>query len=223
MSAIALGLSYIFLYTILSRFQYSLVNDLINLVIFISIIFFIFCIGKINKNTRVFIRDIIIIYCILNGTYSFVTMNMCGRKDIGPEKRCFKIINSITIAVYDYNMNVPVKDFMKELNVDKLIEKGYMKDFTPPEKTCKYKCTGDLTEYGLVYCEMHGSPEFERLLSENNNNKEAIAKSNIKIPEKFYRNRKGFNPNFIRDFFISNGYLFPIQFFFFPDTYNNFR
>ena len=224
MSALALGLSYIFLYAILGSSQYNWVNDFINLVIFISIIVFIFCIGKINKNIRVFIRNLIIIYCILNGTYSFAIKNMCVHKAISPEKKCFNIIITITNAVTDYNMNISEKDFMKELDLDKLIEKGYIKDFTPPEKTCKYENTGDLSEDGLVYCEIHGSPEFERMLSDNNDkNKEVIAKRNIKIPEKFYRNRKSFNPNFIREFFISNDYLFPIRFFFFPDTYNHFR
>lgn len=211
-------ISYLIIPAIFSLFGFYWVNDLFNLIIFIAIIGFIFSLGKIDKKRRGIVIELIIVYAVLNGMVSLILdkMHVYKAKHSPIERACFNNIRVITAAVENYNMDVSVADMMKELNIDKLINKGYLKAITLPKSTCKYENTTDLTEYGLVYCVTHGSPVF------NSINYDDYSKMNAyKIPKKF-RNTINYK-NIIKDFFQSKDYLYIIRLLFFPYTFNQLR
>ena len=227
-------ISYIILSFILSINGFHFIIDLINLLFFISIIVFLCCIRKINIKARSRIVFLIIFYCIFNIMDSYVNNGVYVTKirGEGRKKDCFSNIRFIAGAVEMYNMDVLEKDAMKNLNIDTLIEKGYLKSITSPEKYCTYQSAGDLSDKGLVYCVLHGCPLIEMMNTNTNNDnidilsiiKEEVARKDNKKVSKYYNNlNETFNSNVIKNFFEHNSYLFPIRVLFFPETYNKFR
>ena len=226
-------ISYIVIFFIFNINGLHFANDLINLLIFISIIVFICCIGKIEKKTRGLIISLILFYCIFNIiiSYFYDGTYVTKARGEGRKKECFRNIRIITSAVEMYNMDVLEKDAMRNLNIDKLIENGYIKEINSPELYCTYQSVSDLSDKGLVYCVSHGCEQIEDMNTNSNDNidilnkiKEEVARTDNKNVSKYYNSNYGtFNSNVIKNIFENNSYLSPIRVVFFPETYNQFR
>ncbi len=79
-----------------------------------------------------------------------------------PFKKCFSKQRTIMGAVESYNIDKDdYKDQMKALDQDELVRGGYLKKNLNHEvnKSCVYRDNGDLTGYGIVYCEYHGQSD----------------------------------------------------------------
>lgn len=71
-------------------------------------------------------------------------------------RNCIWNIRDLELAVDCYNMDAT--ETMTVLDIDKLIEEGYLKNTpTTSYSKCKYILKGDLAENGEIYCELHGS------------------------------------------------------------------
>ena len=71
-------------------------------------------------------------------------------------RNCIWNIRDLELAVDCYNMDAT--ETMTVLDIDKLIEEGYLKNTpTTSYSKCKYISKGDLAENGEIYCELHGS------------------------------------------------------------------
>ena len=72
-------------------------------------------------------------------------------------RNCASNVRVIIGAIEMYNMDA--YNGMSSLDLDKLLEKGYLKTrLTFPTKECKYCSLGDLSkkDKGTIYCEYHG-------------------------------------------------------------------
>ena len=72
-----------------------------------------------------------------------------------PRKACFSNIRRLSGAVETYNMNnTPM---MTELDLKRLIDSHYLKEEVKgSEPECRYYSQGDLTNDGVICCELHG-------------------------------------------------------------------
>ncbi len=72
-----------------------------------------------------------------------------------PRKVCFSNIGRLSGAVETYNMNnTPM---MTELDLKRLIDSHYLKEEVKgSEPECRYYSQGDLTNDGVICCELHG-------------------------------------------------------------------
>ena len=70
-------------------------------------------------------------------------------------EKCKENLRVIIGAVEMYNMDLG--DTMKDLNLQILKDKGYIKKYFPSYPTgCRYCSIGDLTKAGDIKCEIHG-------------------------------------------------------------------
>lgn len=80
------------------------------------------------------------------------------------EKQCFSNQRILYGALEFYNMEHDKDKCMKTLDIDKLIEEGYLKN--PPNlpiKECFYLSKGDLTtKDGYIYCIYHKKCPYDR-------------------------------------------------------------
>ena len=81
-------------------------------------------------------------------------------RDFGVILSCFANMRVLLGAVEMYNMDNAV--MMDKLDIDKLVQGGYLKSSpAKPEAECSYNGYG-LTENGEIYCTYHGSIEHPR-------------------------------------------------------------
>ena len=74
-----------------------------------------------------------------------------------PIKTCYSNIRVLQGAVEMYNMDSDDDNQMKELDMDLLLDKKYIKNKPlPPKPECKYSSYGDLLGNGYIYCDSHG-------------------------------------------------------------------
>lgn len=90
---------------------------------------------------------------------NFVT-NFAKNRKIARQKACFANMRVLLGAVEMYNMDNAV--MMDKLDINKLVQGGYLKSSpAKPEAECSYNGYG-LTENGEIYCTYHGSIEHPR-------------------------------------------------------------
>ena len=72
------------------------------------------------------------------------------------KKICIMNVRKIMGAVEMYNLDHT--EMMSKLNLDKLVENGYLKTIPKgPERECEYFSVGDLTKNGHIECKKHGT------------------------------------------------------------------
>ena len=70
------------------------------------------------------------------------------------QKACYSNIRVLQSAVELYNMDVPGKNMMKSLNIEKLIRQGYLKEkpSCPENSSNEYVSLNNLSDNGMISC-----------------------------------------------------------------------
>ena len=96
----------------------------------------------------------IVIYVVTFCIVYLVTPNFNRRRPPIRERLCKSNIKVILGAVEMYNIDSSSK--MDVLNIDNLLKGRYLKEVpVPPEDSCNYLSSGELSEDGRIYCQYH--------------------------------------------------------------------
>lgn len=109
--------------------------------------------------------DVIIVFVIVGVLAAIAIPNrrMCYRTQ-ARDKACMANIRVITGAIEMYNMDNEEKISTHlddpTRNSASLVEKKYLKSpLMSPERECFYRIDGDMTENGVISCDVHGTLE----------------------------------------------------------------
>lgn len=103
------------------------------------------------KNTYiVLIIYIFFLFYFCNYAYAKVDENIL--------KSCFSNISEIKKAVEKYNKENEEKitDFHDYSTILFLIKRKYLKEIVKPASSCMYNSIGDLSDNGIIFCNIHG-------------------------------------------------------------------
>lgn len=109
----------------------------------------------------IIVFSLLLFICGFIGIKLIVIPNMIEAQKEARSKACYSNQRVLMGAVEMYNMDVPDKDTIHELDnktIEILIEKHYLKPLTYPEPECSYISEGDLLkDAGYIRCKFHGS------------------------------------------------------------------
>ena len=144
-------------YLLLNKYE---VNERIKMKKFISFVFlfpiilliFIFSLGFIDHALGL---------GICHGLLHDIYYSSKFHHQSNPRKSCLSNQRVLMGAMDMYNMDH--SEMMTTLDEEELLRGGYIKSkINKPSEKCIYRCDGDFTETGKIYCEYHGEVDGEQ-------------------------------------------------------------
>jgi prepilin-type N-terminal cleavage/methylation domain-containing protein len=105
--------------------------------------------------------ELMIVIAIIGILAAIAVPNFRKARQQAREKACYANMRVILGAVEMYNMDhTSMMSTMSSSMIDSLVSGDYLKSkITPPESGCSYSHTSDLTDDGLIQCDVHGTVE----------------------------------------------------------------